>query len=382
MFGEIFNSELWVRITDFFDTTLGYFVAALIVLVLAWVARFIFIHIVGKYLTMLASRTKSEIDDVLIKKIKGPLGNIIFLIGLYFVVLSLHLPREPYDWHNLAYNFIDSIVILMVLWTFIRIIDLVCYFLNDSWKRNNITQYEQVLPFLRDLSKIIVIVGAVIAIIVAWDKDPTALLAGLGIGGLAIGFAAKDTIANIFGSVTIFADRPFQVGDWVIIGPTEGIIEEVGFRTTKVRTFGKSLVTIPNSLIANTPVENFSRRPRRRVKQNLGILYETPISTVEEAVNGIRKILTEHEEVEQEPMLVYFNDFGDSSLTLFIYYFTTTSNWSRYLGIRQDVNIAIMKLFENLGVEFAYPTRTLWHKGDLGLGGMPKLTDGDIREGI
>ena len=139
---------------------------------------------------------------------------------------------------------------------------------------------------------------------------------------------------------------------------------------------------IPNSIIANTPVENFSRRPRRLVKQNLGILYETPISTIEEAVSGIRKILTEHEEVEQEPLLVYFDEFGDSALTIFIYYYTTTSNWSRYLGIKQGVNIQIMKLFEGLGVEFAYPTRTVWHKGDLGLGGMPKLSDGDIREGI
>jgi len=382
MFKDNDTEGMWEGIGAFLDTAWGHYVGAFIVLVLAWVVRFVFIHIVENYLTMLTKRTKSDVDDELIRKIKAPLGNIIFLIGTYFAVMFLNLPRAPYNWHGLLFNIIDTLIIVMVLWAILRIIDLISHFLAESWKKAEITQYDQMLPFLRDTGKVLSIVGAVIAVTIAWDKNPGALLAGLGIGGLAIGFAAKDTISNIFGSVTIFADKPFDSGDWVIIGSTEGTIEEVGFRTTKVRTFAKSLVTIPNSIIANTPVENFSRRPHRRVKQNLGILYETPIDKIEEVVNGIRKILEDHQEVEQKPMLVYFDSFGDSALGIFIYYFTTTANWSDYLAIKQEVNLQIMRLFESLDIEFAYPTSTLWHRGDIGLGGMPRLTDGDIENGI
>jgi MscS family membrane protein len=385
MRGNMFDAstnEWWANVTDFFDTTAGYFVAAFIVIVLAWVARFIFIFIVERYLTKLTSRTQTDVDDILIKKIKAPIGNIIFFIGMYFAIMFLRLPRDPYDWHKLSYNIIDTFIVLMVLWALLRIIELICYLLTESWKRHAITQYDQALPFLRDLTKILVVIGAVIAAVIAWDKDPTALLAGLGIGGLAIGFAAKDTISNIFGSVTIFADKPFDVGDWVIIDKNEGIVEEVGFRTTRVRTFDKTLITIPNSIIANTAVENFSKRPRRRVVQKLGVLYETPIEKIQTAVESIRKILIDHGNVEQEPLLVYFDEFGDSALIIFLYYFTTTANWGEYLEIKQDVNLKIMKLFEDMSIEFAYPTRTLWHKGDLGFGGMPKLTDGDFEDDI
>jgi MscS family membrane protein len=375
-------AEMWQKVVDFSNTATGYWVCAIIVLILAWIARSIFIYITKTYLGKLTARTETDVDDRLIRKIKGPIGNIIFLIGLYFVALLLHLPREPYDWHRLAYNVIDTLIILMALWLVIRLVDLVSYILTQSWSRSGITQYEQVLPFMRDLSKILAIAGAAVAAIIAWDKDPTVLLAGLGIGGLAIGFAAKDTISNIFGSITIFADRPFDDGDWVVIGDQEGVIEEIGFRTTRIRTFEKTLITIPNSIIANTPINNFSRRPLRRVRQKLGILYETPVDKVEAAIEGIRKLLIEHKEVEEEPLLVYFEDFGDSALVIFLYYFTITADWNEYMRIRQDVNLRIMRLFEEMGVEFAYPTTTVWHKGDFGLGGLPRLSDGDIDSGI
>jgi MscS family membrane protein len=379
------NSEMitgwWRQLVDFHGTTVGCYVCALIVLILSWIARFIFIYIAKNFLAKLTARTETEADDKLVRKVKVPVGNIIFFIGLYFVVGVLRLPREPYNWHHLANNVVDTLIILMALWLVIRLVDLLEFILKEKWRRIGITQYDQVLPFVRDLAKIVAIAGAAVAVMIAWDKDPTVLLAGLGIGGLAIGFAAKDTIANIFGSITIFADRPFDVGDWVVIGDQEGVIEEVGFRTTKVRTFEKTLITIPNSIIANTPVNNFSRRPRRRVRQHIGILYETPLDKVKAAVEGMRKMLIEHSEVEEDPLLVYFDDFGDSALVIFVYYFTVTTNWGEYLRIREDVNLKIMELFEELGVEFAYPTTTVWHKGDLNIGGMPKLSDGDIGGG-
>lgn len=359
----------------------GEWVGALAVVFGAYIIRLILFFIADNYMVKLASRTKTKSDDRLLKGIKVPFGNLIILWGLYWAVYLLRLPREPYDWHHLVYNIIDTLVILTVLWLAFRVIDVLISAFSESYSIKGEVRYNQLLPFFRDLAKIIALAGAIVFVIIAWGKDPTVMLAGLGIGGLAIGFAAKDTIANIFGSVTIFADRPFDVGDWVVIGNDEGIVEEIGFRTTKVRTFEKTLITIPNSVIANTAVNNFSKRPGRRVKQRIGILYETPIEKIEAVVNGIRRILGENQQVDNESIVVNFEDFADSSLTIFVYYFTSTSVWADYLQVRQDVNFKIMRLFESMGVEFAYPTRTLWHRGDLGLSGMPRLGDGDIDSG-
>ncbi len=355
---------------------------ALLVFVAAWIIRLIFYFIADNYIAKLTKRTKSDLDDKLLKSAKPPVGNLLLLWGLYGAVYLLDLPTTPYNWRNLAYNILDTLTILTVLWLVLKLIEIVIHFIREGYRTRGEMQYDQLLPFVRDVMKILAIVGGVVWIIIAWDKDPSVLLAGLGIGGLAIGFAAKDTIANIFGSITIFADRPFDVGDWVIIGDTEGVIEEVGFRTTKIRTFEKTLITIPNSLIANTTINNFSRMPLRRVKQRIGILYETPIDKVRQVVQGMRQLLIDHPQVAEDPLLVNFEDFADSSLTIFVYYFTVTTKWAEYLSVREEINLKFMELFENLGVEFAYPTRTLWHRGDLGLGGLPRLSDGDFEEGI
>jgi len=371
----------WQAFLRYTGSGAGEWVGALAVVFGAYIIRLILFFIADNYMVKLASRTKTKSDDRLLKGIKVPFGNLIILWGLYWAVYLLRLPREPYDWHHLVYNIIDTLVILTVLWLAFRVIDVLISAFSESYSIKGEVRYNQLLPFFRDLAKIIALAGAIVFVIIAWGKDPTVMLAGLGIGGLAIGFAAKDTIANIFGSVTIFADRPFDVGDWVVIGNDEGIVEEIGFRTTKVRTFEKTLITIPNSVIANTAVNNFSKRPGRRVKQRIGILYETPIEKIEAVVNGIRRILGENQQVDNESIVVNFEDFADSSLTIFVYYFTSTSVWADYLQVRQDVNFKIMRLFESMGVEFAYPTRTLWHRGDLGLSGMPRLGDGDIDSG-
>ena len=157
----------------------------------------------------------------------------------------------------------------------------------------------------------------------------------------------------------ILVDRPFTVGDWIKTAEFEGVVEEVGLRSTRIRTFEKTLVNVPNSSLANMVVDNIEARPKRRVKMRIGITYDATATQMQQAIEGIEGILKHHSGVDLQGSLVKFDEFEDSSLSIFLYYFTKTTHWEESLQVRQEVNMQIMELLEKLGLEFAFPTRTV-----------------------
>ena len=178
--------------------------------------------------------------------------------------------------------------------------------------------------------------------------------------------AAQETLGNFFGSVSLVADRPFKVGDWIQVGDkVDGDVEAIGMRSTKVRTWSKSLMSIPNKVLANEMIENWSRMPKRRVKQYIGVTYSTPADTMHDLVEDIKQLLRDDEGVQQDFILVNFTDFGDSSLQILVYYFTTTTAWLKHMDIRQRINIKIMKAVEVRGASMAFPTRSLHFEGEI-----------------
>ena len=185
------------------------------------------------------------------------------------------------------------------------------------------------------------------------------LLAGLGIGGAALALASKDTVANLFGSIVIFIDRPFQIGDWIEIGSIEGTVEEVGLRTTRIRTFANSLITLPNHTLTTSAIENWSAMQKRRIKLSVGITYGAKPSQISALVEGFRRIIRENDQLRQDFFLVYFRDFGPSALEIFVYCFTKTTVWSEYLEVRQQLLLAFMEEVEAQGLSFAYPTQSI-----------------------
>ncbi|GAG38726.1 unnamed protein product, partial [marine sediment metagenome] len=172
--------------------------------------------------------------------------------------------------------------------------------------------------------------------------------------------AAKDTIANLFGSFTIFLDRPFQIGDWVIIDGTEGTVEDVGFRSTRIRTFYKSLVTLPNSNVAAATIDNMGKRNYRRINLVLGLTYDTPPERMQAFVEGIRAVLQANPRIWHDSYEVYFNNFGDSSLDVLVYCFLNVPSWSEELRQRHNVLMEFLRLASELGVSFAFPTQSLY----------------------
>ena len=185
------------------------------------------------------------------------------------------------------------------------------------------------------------------------------VLAGLGLGGLAFALAAKDACANFFGSIMILLDRPFNIGDWVIIGETEGSVEEIGFRSTRIRTFYDSLITVPNSILANANIDNMGQRNYRRIKAFFGLTYDTPPEKMEAFLEGVKNIVKANPYTRKDYYHVVFTAYGNFSLDVMLYCFSKVPDWSAELVQRQNIYLEILRLAEKIGVDFAFPTQTL-----------------------
>ena len=196
----------------------------------------------------------------------------------------------------------------------------------------------------------------------------TPLLGALGVGGIGFAFAAQNTLENLFGSVTVVLDRPFSVGDWVQIDGVDGSVEEVGLRSTRVRTFYNSLVSIPNAKLTTAIVDNYGERNYRRFKANLGLRYESSPEQIEAFCSGVKALVMDRADTRKDVCYVELNSFGDSSLNVLLYMFFDCETWADELRGRHELMLDILRLAQGLGVEFAFPTQTL-HIGEQAVAG-------------
>ncbi len=251
------------------------------------------------------------------------------------------------------------VVVFSAVWATYRMVDLFGAWLLERAERTATKLDDQLVPLVTKALKIFVVAVGAVFVLQNLDVDVAGLLAGLGLGGLAFALAAKDTVANLFGSATIFADRPFQVGDWVVIGDAEGTVEQVGFRSTKIRTFYNSLVSIPNAKVGDSVIDNLGERRYRRYKAHLDVTYDTPTEKLQAFVEGIRAIVQANPHMRKDYYHAYFNDFGPASLKILVYVFFEVPTWGDELRERHNFLLEILRLAEALEVEFAFPTQTL-----------------------
>lgn len=232
--------------------------------------------------------------------------------------------------------------------------------LLQRWSRqteNNLDS--QLAPLLTKTVKLLVVVLGVLMILQNTGVNVVSLIAGLGLGGLALALAAQDTAANLFGSVTIVADRPFQVGDFIRVSGSEGVVEDLGFRSTRIRTGGKSMVTIPNSTMAKEKIENLGRRKVRQISHVLGLEYGAKSSQLAQVIEQIRYLLSRHEQVIKDEINVFFVNLGDFSLQIKVDFFIVIDEPIDFLETQQEILFEIMQIVENCGLAFAFPTQTL-----------------------
>jgi len=329
---------------------------------LAFVARAVFRRFLLGRLRAIASKTESDIDDAIVRAIDGPTGILILLFGIHIALSYLRLPTEPLNIKRFSQLTLLLLVTVDLTWLLMRLTDVFALFLQRVTQKTDSPLDDQLVPLIRKSIKVAVAVLGFVLIVQNLGYKVTGLLAGLGIGGLALALAAQSTLANVFGSITILLDRPFAVGHLVKAEGFFGFVEEVGLRSTRIRQLGRTRVTVPNSVLANLTIENWSQLDSRRADFTVGVTYETTADQMEKAVAAIRAILEAHPGVQAGTIHVRFADFGESSLDIKVIFITPIVDYGAFLGLREEVNLSIMRALEGLGIEIVFPTRTVYLK--------------------
>ncbi len=330
---------------------------ALGVIVGAFVVRTLFQRWVARRLLALAERTRTEADDVAVHALITPLGWVLPLLGIY-VAFRLLAAGDVAVATAGGRIFMVAMTVI-VAWTLFRFVDALSIFVLEYSRRTETTLDDALVPTVRKAIKVFLGVLITLIMIQNLGYSVTGILGALGVGGVAVALGAKDTFANLFGSATILIDRPFRPNDWITLDGADGVVEEVGLRSTRIRTFAKTVISIPNWVLANATVENHSLMPKRRVRFTVGVTYDASPAQMREAVQRIEAYLRGNAEIHQEFMLVKFTEFGASSLDILVYCFTVTTDWERHLQLRQDMNLAVMDIVADLGLSIAFPTRTV-----------------------
>lgn len=332
------------------------YIAVFLWLLIGFVLRKIFEFILDNYVRRVTQKTRFTWDDDLLDGVHRPAGFIFLMIFFRLTYTNLQLSVTV----NLYLSTILEIAVSVgFVWLFYNLADVFAKYLTVITSKTETKLDDQLVPLIRKTLRFFIVVMGVILILQNNGYNVASLIAGLGIGGLAVALAAKDTLANFFGSITIFVDRPFRIGDWVKVGGVEGTVEEVGFRTTRIRTFYNSLVSMPNSSIATTDIDNLGMRKYRRFKTYLNLTYSTSPEQMEAFVEGIKAIVKANSHFRQDYYEVHFNSMGAHSLDVLVYVFFEVPDWSTELQQRHNFLLEILRLAREVGVEFAFPTQTL-----------------------
>lgn len=342
---------------EFYGNSILNWVIAFGILILSFVVVKMLYWIFSNVIRRLTSKTKTNLDDVLIDKLEKPLTYLVLILGYWISIHYLVFKEEvELALENVAY----FLLVIDVTAILSRIVDaLITEIIMPISEKSDSSFDNQLIPVIqKGVRSIIWILG----IIIGLDNigfDITAMIAGLGIGGLALALAAQDSVKNIFAGIMIFLDKPFRIKDRIQVDGFDGIVEEVGLRSTRLRTLEGRIVTIPNSRFTDNSVTNVTSQPTLKVKLNLGLTYDTDEVQMQKAIDILEDIVKNQEAITDD-YAAGFNGFGDFSLNiLFIYYVKPDSHW---LDTQTLVNKEVLRRFNKEGLEFAFPTQTILKK--------------------
>ena len=345
-------------------------------LVSAWFMFFLIIllsFIVRKFISnrfisvIINTLNKGNTDAGIKQQLNRPINNIIFIVFLYIACNQLNYPdswklnsEDSFGLKMILSKGYSLLLYICIIQLFLKIEDVFGQILTRKAEKTKSKLDDQLIPFAIDSIKIItIILGFFIIIGNVFNVNVTALAAGLGVGGIAIAMASKESLENLFGSFTIFLDRPFTVGDIVNIGNITGVVEKVGFRSTRLRTFDKSLVTVPNKKMVDAELDNLGLRPVRRAKFNIGLTYDTSAQQIQDIVNDIQKMIDDHPMTNQDGR-VRFMEFGASSLDIMVVFYVNSSDWDDFINTKENINYEIMSIVQKHDSSFAFPSSSVY----------------------
>lgn len=311
--------------------------------------------IIQRLLRYLNNKSSFEIDSV-IKKLAHPIALLLAFSFIDKIFPSLQFGLDINTW---VFTIINIAITVFWIYVFLKLVKVVMRLYEEFTERTDSKLDDQLVPILnRLLSGLVLILGA-FKILYLFGVDTSTLIAGATIGGLAFALASQDTVKNLIGTITIFLDKPFHIGDWIAAGEVVGTVEEVGFRSTRIRAADTTLYQIPNSKLSEMVINNSGVRLFRRYSTTLGLRYDTPPELIQAFVEGIRQIISEHPETRDEGNVVQFSGFGDSALEIMVNVFFKSLAWDVEQASKHKLHMAIVKLAAALGVDFAFPSSTL-----------------------
>ncbi len=341
--------------------TWQHYAIAAAILVISYLLRRVVTTTVFGLLKKLSARTESTLDDELAVTLQKPVAVLIAVAGAVMAMKVLKLSPET----DRARLYVQTVAFAIVgLWTALVTLSTILDHLQVIARKKELG-VAAFMPWIKKSLIALILIFGVLLAAQSLGADVKAFLAGLGIGGLAFALAAQDTLANVFGSVVVAIDQPFRIGEFVQIGSHMGSVEDIGLRSTKLRTPQRSLIAIPNKTVAQEAINNFGRMPQRRVEQTIGVTYGSTPEQIEALLRDIRALLKNEPEVHQEFIAVNFVNFGTFSLDLQIIYFAANPDLLKSLELRERINLAIMRLVAANGLGFAFPTQTIEFSGAL-----------------
>lgn len=334
---KIINALLKVSISK-------YILALIIIIVALFINKYIITKIFDHSIR-LVKKTKNYVDDSLVRALERP-------IKLYITLYSVYISLMIIDFDGLNVNSVTSdrlkkIFIIIVICYFFYNLTLENSFLYKKMKKNSI-----VFPFVSIIIRLVIIIIGIA--IIAKEFGFTGFITGLGISGIAFALMAQDAFSNLFGGVIIVLDRPFAIGDWIQTSNIEGIVEEITFRSTKIKTFSMAVATVPNSKLANENIINWSERRLRRIHFKFTIRFETTVEKIKNSLERIRELLNNHEKVDKDLIIVSFNELSTYGFGVFIYFYTTEFRYEKYEALREEINMEILRILREEEVELMF----------------------------
>ncbi|ULO05643.1 mechanosensitive ion channel family protein [Paenibacillus sp. 19GGS1-52] len=349
--------RIWEWVTEFHtqigwtDLLISIGIMAVFLLFNKLLARYVFSFLIRKF-------SGSEKTIMWIQVFEKPLRSLLVLLGIY-IGLEYVMPQQWENSFRLDSFFRSALIILIGsgLYSFFAQTSV---FMNGIDRKIGKDDSSELIPFISKVLRVVVVVLSITLVGAEWGFSVNGLVAGMGLGSLAIALAAKESLGNIFGGIVIIVEKPFTKGDWILTPQAEGVVEDISFRSTRIRTFADAIVTVPNASIADQPITNWSRMGKRRVSFTLNVALDSDRERLLAVIEKIESILILEEEIDQNTIIVRFTDFNESSLGIFFYFFTKSTVWSEYLTTRQKFNFSVMRVLEEEGIRLAYPSQRIF----------------------
>jgi len=352
-----FIVDLLKRIPPDSRETLLRILLVVLILILSWLLRRVLIWLVTKPIKRAVTRTGMQWDHALASTIEQPSRLVLFGIWLFTTAHILEIDSTIVVFVD---NLSRSLFILAVFIVLFKMINILAYSTQRVAELTSMHIDDQLLPFIRTVFQLILSILAAALMIEVWGYDVAGIVTGLGIGGLAIALAAQETLSNLFGFGMVVSDNPFTIGDYIVTPDATGIVEKVGWRSTRIRQLDQAIVTIPNSTIANSAITNWSRLSKRWIDIEFGVTYSTTADQMEELLERGQDMLIQREHVDSDTIQIIFKELGTSSLDVLVRCYIDLSDWYDWMKEKEKINLELMRLIADMGLIIALPSRSVY----------------------